>query len=619
MNEPISQQFSDPTVDAAPSTRTDAYRSRPRKGHRLWFFRAVAVVFPFAVLALVDALLVWADIGTNADLLLRANRIPGGTTHCLNPHTEIAYSAIDLRGPEPRAFELPKPDNTFRVIVVGASTVQGYPYPSELAFPRQMELLLSRQLNGRTIEVLNAGIIGLSTTPLVDVVSQAVSVAPDVIVFYEGHNEFYGVGGIATNARIEPLTIRARHYRLGQVLTGLLAGQKQQSSDLISQLPADYLIPAASPLIQLAEQRFRSNLKRISAICGRAHVPLLVCSVASNLRDQSPLRSASNSFTEGTELSGERRELEQRVKALLEEGNYAEAYDVLTVADQRDPDDAILQYRLAQCLEHLGEKNRAAECFERTRDLDPCRYRAPGSFRDIIRQTASDGGTGIHVVDLVETFARASEHSAPGHDLFLEHVHFTLDGHWLAAQTIARRIVRDVCGQTWDENVVPTESERDDWLGVIPEDHLVALMLALFVGQKPPFNEAVDVDRHQRALSERIQEVSRRIPPQNMRTFMSLNHQVKMDDLLDGLGRSRLSNGEVRAALDFFELSKRRRPWMPNPYVFAAACYHRLGRNEDALSNLVQSHRTTMNESAPLIRDRDRLEKQLHSNVGNPH
>ena len=613
MNEPTSQPFSDPTVDDASSAQANQPRSRSLSRRRLWFFRTVVVVFPFAVIAFIEALLVWANVGTNVDLLLRASRIPGGKAHYLNPRTDIAYSAIDLRGPEPRTFDLPKPSNTFRVIVIGASTVQGYPYPSELAFPRQIELLLSKQLHGRNIEVLNAGIIGLSTTLLVGVVSQAVSVAPDAIVFYEGHNEFYGVGGVATNARTHPITTQARQYRLGQVLTGLFARQKKQSGDLISALPADFQIPFDSPLIQLAEQRYRDNLKRISAICTRAQIPLLLCSVASNLRDQSPLRSTGLPETGRTELSSERRELELKLNSLINDANYAEAYGVLTVADQRNPDDALLQYRLGQCLEHLGEKNRAAQCFAQARDLDPCRYRAPGSFRDILRQVVTDGGAGIHMVDLAETFAQGSEQSAPGHDLFLEHVHFNQDGHWLAARTIARHLVRDVCGQSWDEAVVPTMSERDEWLGLIPEDHLVALTLALFVGQRPPFNEAVDVDRHQRFLSEQVQETSQRLSPPDMKAFMSLDHQAKMDDLLDGLGRYHLSTGEVRAALGHFERSKRRRPWMPNPYVFAAVSYHRLGQKEEALSNFIQSHRTAMSESKPLIRDRDRLEKQLGS------
>ena len=344
MNEPTSQQFSDPNVDTAASSQTNRYRIRPLRRRRLWFFRTVMVVFPFAVIAFVEALLVWVDVGTNVDLLLRANRIPGGKAHYLNPHTDIAYSAIDLRGPEPRTFDLPKPSNTFRVIVIGASTVQGYPYPSELAFPRQIELLLSRQLRGRNIEVLNAGIIGLSTTLLVGVVSQAVSVTPDAIVFYEGHNEFYGIGGIATNARTHPIATQARQHRLGQVLTGLLASQKQQSGDLISQLPADFQIPFDSPLIQLAEQRYSDNLKRISAICARAKIPLLLCSVASNLRDQSPLHSTSLTGTGRTDLSSERRELELKLNSLINEVNYAEAYGVLTMADQRYPDDALLQY-----------------------------------------------------------------------------------------------------------------------------------------------------------------------------------------------------------------------------------------------------------------------------------
>ena len=40
------------------------------------------------------------------------------------------------------------------MIVVGESTVQGYPYPSELSFPRQVGCILQKQLPNLTVEAL---------------------------------------------------------------------------------------------------------------------------------------------------------------------------------------------------------------------------------------------------------------------------------------------------------------------------------------------------------------------------------------------------------------------------------------------------------------------------------
>ena len=59
--------------------------------------------------------------------------------------------------------------------------------------------------------------VGLSTTPLVDLASHALAVSPDVIVLYAGHNEFYGVGGVATNANINQLGITSRLFKLSYI------------------------------------------------------------------------------------------------------------------------------------------------------------------------------------------------------------------------------------------------------------------------------------------------------------------------------------------------------------------------------------------------------------------
>jgi hypothetical protein len=181
--------------------------------------------------------------------------------HYLNLSADFPYALSDMRGPEPRAFDLPKPQDTFRVIVVGESSVQGYPYSSELAFPRQLQLVLERQLPDRRVEVLNAGIVGISTTLLVDVVRHILAVDPDLIVMYAGHNEFYGVGGVATKAPVSQWQLDVRGFRMAQVLIGKPTGAGSDG-DLISSLPKELEIACDSPLVrQPALQRVRKDLE----------------------------------------------------------------------------------------------------------------------------------------------------------------------------------------------------------------------------------------------------------------------------------------------------------------------------------------------------------------------
>ncbi len=130
-------------------------------------------------------------------------------------------------------FVDPPPDSALRVVVAGASTVQGYPHPARLAAPALLETLLSGALE-RPVQVLNLGITSLASFAVARVVVDALeSLQPDLVVVYTGHNEFYGVYGVSSlrQGGSSPW-IRHLHYRLmGLRLTGLvrwLAGQVRQ-------------------------------------------------------------------------------------------------------------------------------------------------------------------------------------------------------------------------------------------------------------------------------------------------------------------------------------------------------------------------------------------------------
>ncbi len=577
----------------------------PRRWRR-WLLRAMGVLLPFAFVLLANATLCWLHVGDDTRLVVRSERSPNGVYH-FNPRVDAAYASLDLLGPEPRGFVLPKPKGTFRVVVVGASSVEGYPFPSELSFSRHLELILSRQLPDQNVEVLNTGIVGLSTTPLVDVVTRALAVSPDAVVVYAGHNEFYGVGGVASNAPLSRWAIHARHYRLVQVLSGLLASPESDSAELITRLPREVEVPPDSPLVASAQQQYRRNLEAIAAACSRAGVPLILSGIVCNLRDQSPMRPSSETALaddsgSGDEDTGRSVSLsDARAVELMDAGSFAEARDNLDQAILAEPQDAVLHYRLAQCLEHLGRSDAAAREYQLACDYDVCRYRAPSVFREIAADVAqSDKLHAIHFVDLAPEFAGATQFTAPGHDLFIDHVHFTVEGDWLVATTLGRSLVEQVCQGSWRESAIPSDAERDQWLNLLTEDRVVSYALGWILTTVSPLDQAVDVERHRETLQAKIEYYASQLSNEDSACFASLDPKTRVNDLIDGLGRANLDLGLTHHAVDLFERGKRRRPWMPNSFVFAAVCYEKMGRRQRAIENIEQSYHTTMPETVPL-------------------
>ncbi len=586
---------------ASTDSSAASQREFNKRRYRRWLFRGLAICFPLLCVVLIEYGLRWNDVGQDPELVLLARRDTSGLIHHLNPRVDVAYCRDDLRGPEPRGFVLPRPADLVRVIVVGASSVQGYPYPSELSFPRQMELVLQRQFGNRPIEVLNAGIVGLSTTPLVDIVDQCFAASPSVIVLYAGHNEFYDVGGVSTTAQVSPLAIQLRKFRLGQVLSDFNASAEESAatgdSELLARLPTQYRIPVNSPAIGQAAETYRTNVTRIAELCAARDVPLLLCAPVCNLRAQSPLAFQSQ--------LAEVSEFEEIAKSAP---GKSENFDLLRKLVSEHPQNAILQFRLAQALESQHQEAEAAVAYSLARDMDPCRYRAPDAFAEILADVVAETGASTTFVDLRSIFARQSQHRVPGDDLFLEHVHFTLDGHSLAARSIARAIVEDVYHQPWSEDRLPSDGERDEWLGMIPEDRLVGYVLAMFLTQSPPFDEAVDSEVHAELLAKKIEEAIEGLTDEDVQCFMSLPHQVKIDDLIDGLGRAQLERGDNERALSLFTLSVKRRPWMPNGHLFSAVCHYQLGNEAEAQRQLQLSRSSVIAESEQLLRDRQRLE-----------
>ena len=169
--QPIEQDLA---VNAhAPVEPASSVSNFPKKRRcfRRWAFRLLAVALSLHSLLLFEGLLRLCGVGHDVRLIVPAD-IDGTklASFQFNPFVDLAYYGVaDLSGPEPRHFVLPKPPSTLRILVIGGSTVIGFPYPPELAFPRHLEVLLKSQQLGREVEVLNAGITAVNSAIEVEV------------------------------------------------------------------------------------------------------------------------------------------------------------------------------------------------------------------------------------------------------------------------------------------------------------------------------------------------------------------------------------------------------------------------------------------------------------------
>lgn len=453
---------------------------------------------PFLAFALLEAVLTGAGSGENLQLVESVDPTGSTGTCRFNPRVDRAYyGGGDLHGPESRPFLVPKPAEVYRIVVVGGSTVVGFPYQWELAFPRLLEILLRQQNPQREFEVLNAGITAVNSLAEADVVSQALACEPDLIIVHTGHNEFVGPGGVASKTlalppRWAPAAFAVRRSRSYQLAARIFS--PQAVTKLEDHLPGDLRIAIDSPLVRRAEEVYRANLERMVRTAARAGVGVVLTTPVTNLRHQSPFQSLSNPALEPS-ASLRWQEAFDAGQRSAASGRHDEALRAFDEAWAIDNGHALLAYRRAQALEALDRWDEARVAYRRAGDLDAARFRAPSSFARIVEQVVAEAkDERVQFLDTAEGIAASAPHEIPGNELFMEHVHFNYQGNWRMAELLGEFVTRSIPGAQWSAERVPCSKDRDELCGLIPEDQLMADAVILDVFSAPPCTGAPDIE-----------------------------------------------------------------------------------------------------------------------------
>lgn len=542
----------------APATTPAASPPPPPSGRRRLLFTIITLSLPFLLLGGLELGLRLVRYGDDGSLFYSPPWLRG---HWLMVRPDAArrfFPDPDLPAPTPPhdVFLATKPANGLRIFALGESSTAGFPFPANGTFSRVLQDALQDVLPDAHVEVVNLGIPAISSYALLSQVDAVLAQQPDAVLIYTGHNEYYGALGAGSSIRIagSPALVRLYlsllRFRTVQLLErGLrwarsrLPNRQPTTSDPAASrmelMVKDRDIPFDGPVYRRGLAQFEANLGRIIARYRQAGVPVFVASLASNLRDQPPF---------GSDSTG------PAARALFDS---------------------------ASTLLARGDSVQARALFERARDLDVVRFRAPGAFNAIIRRLAARFGATY--VPVAEAFDSVARYRIPGSDLFYEHVHPTQHGYALIGRAFFDALAaQGFLGRRADLTRLDSWDGYERRMYLTGLDHRTADIVLHIIRARWPFvppDHATDYLAHFR--------------PANLTDSLALGiatAQINWAPAKARLGETLEAAGQREDALLEYRGIIREEPWHETPFRLAGKVLLDLGRADEAKAMLERAY-----------------------------
>jgi tetratricopeptide (TPR) repeat protein len=347
-------------------------------------------------------------------------------------------------------FQSRKPDNGFRIFVLGGSSAWGFPWGAEVAFTKVLGDALQSSWPERRVEAVNAAAMSYGSNRMRVLAHEVAGYEPDAVILFEGHNEFVEnrfytevvdrresldrINGVLDHWRLYSLLFRfAERLRRGgsnanpgldSKTTGELIGLDVAREDATGKGEEEK---------RLVRVRFEENLRAIVDLLNVRGRVVVLCTVPSNVRDWAPNQSL---FEPGLNQASRKAVLDalDRSNHLLGSGDAAGAAGVLEEAARTSPGYAETHFRLGHAYEVLSRWADARAAYMRARDLDAQPARVLSAFNDTIRRVAAERGAML--VDVERFFEGESPHGLVGFNLIEDYVHPKPIGHWIIAREL---------------------------------------------------------------------------------------------------------------------------------------------------------------------------------------
>ncbi len=379
----------------------------PLKRKLFWF---ITFLIPVVFFVLLEITLQLLNYGGNLNLFIEG---PEGYENYLrcNPNVARRYFTFQSIVPTPpkQLMLKEKPENGFRIFVIGESSAAGFPYGNNASFPMYLKRILQKTFPQKQIEVINISMSAINSYALLDLMDEIIEHKPDALLIYTGHNEYYGALGVGSTQSIGNSRWFVRTYlKLQKFRTFLLIkdiiswlkinlnkifnGDKSlQSSTLMEEVVAEQIIPFKSNLYEQGKKQFEENIELIIQKAIANNITVILSELVSNLKGQKPFISVNDEY-----------------------GNADSCYNK------------------AIYYEYIGNYKKAKEYYIKSKDLDALRFRAPEEFNEILHNHSKKYK--LPIVPLINYFENESPDGIIGNNLMLEHLHPNKNGYFLIAK-----------------------------------------------------------------------------------------------------------------------------------------------------------------------------------------
>ena len=516
---------------SAPERKSDSQTDqKTRYPSRLkpWLFRLVALLLiPVVLLSLIEITLRIAGFGRetsyfiertiNGEKILVPNEAFGRTF----------FPARTTRSPNPVAFARKKTPDTFRIFIFGGSAALGDPRPG-YGFPRYLEVLLKERFPDRNFEIICTAMTAINSNVVLPIARECATLDGDLWIVYMGNNEIVGPFGATGvfRSRTPPLTwIRAyvafsklRTFQLTEDIASRVFSKTEETKNWSGmRMFLDRMVAPDDPKRAIVNEHFSLNLRDILRAADSANTPVILGSVASNIRDLGPFASTHGLQIDASTRSEFDRAFKRGVTA-QRAGRHEESIALLKQAAEKESLYAETSYRMARSHLALGDPESARPLFAKAIDTDALPFRTGSEINRIIKQFADkDTLDQVVIADINKVISSDSEFGIAGNEFFLDHVHFNTIGNYRVAKQLAETVAKikeSDLGSPASEWLAIEDCDKR--LGFTAWNRAAMMQTMLSRLHEPPFFDALDQVGLVRHLRTQMQEALQAATPENV-------------------------------------------------------------------------------------------------------
>jgi len=575
--------------------------------HRLWLMRLSAMVFiPLFLIGGLELGLRLIGYGYDTSFF-REIQINGRSFYVPNEKfSHRFFPPVLARTAFPFRFAAEKGTNTYRIFLLGESAANGDPDVT-YGVGRYLAVLLRERYPGTQFEVISVAMTAIDSSTILPIARECARHDGDLWLIYMGNNEMVGPFGAETSygfrapgLGVVRAILAIKSTRLGQLLDAfgrrLRSGSSTPKEWGGMEMFANNRLSYNDPARLRAYANFKGNLEDILRAAHKADVPVILSTVAVNLKGCAPFASIHVTGLNKNQ-EDEWNQIYQQGVDLETAGFYQNALAIYQKAARIDSQFADLQFRMGTCDLALTNDDQARREFELARDYDALDFRADTRINSVIQDAAAQyAGQDVFLLDAVNVLAQNSPDGIPGLELFYEHVHLNFSGNYLLALNFAEQTKKLLPASITarDKGNWASAELCDDRLAVTLWDRLRIWQPILSRIQSPPFtgqfNHASSLKVYEAKLAEAKSAMNTQTPEQSQQMYEQALALSPDDYFLHGnFERFLEKRGNLRQAIVEAKRCCELAPQLSGGYYYVGTLLVRAGKISEASNYFSQT------------------------------